>query len=120
MHAWRGGRRQPLLFAAAVDRHAVEVTLGSIVGRRKIVDPAVLNIDSLHGDHVVVAGRDGFDVLAVAGDRVNVPPAVAFAGPQETLAAVNPFDVATPDSRLVPTDITPGDVDPGVVLLGQY
>src|SRR4051812_39498393 len=46
-------------------------------------------------------------------------PTVALAGPQETLAAVDPFDVAARDSRLVPIDVSPRDVDPRFVFLSQ-
>src|SRR5690242_12839774 len=49
-----------------------------------------------------------------------MPPAVALTGPEETLTIINPFEVATTQTRLVPIDITPGNVHPRIIFFGEH
>src|SRR4030095_5614275 len=47
-------------------------------------------------------------------------PTVTLAGPEKTLAVVDPFNVATSEAGLVPVDIAPGNVDPRIIFLSQH
>src|SRR5687767_682044 len=120
MEARRIGRCQPLLFTGAVDAHAIEKTLRRVFGRSEKIKPTVLRIDSFDSDHVVGAGSDQLDVASIAGNGINMTPAVAFAGPEEALAAVDPFNVAARDSRALPIDVAPRDVHPRFVFFDQH
>ena len=58
--------------------------------------------------------------MAVARDRINMPPTISFTGPQEAFAVVNPFSIAAGQSSLVPIDVAPGNVNPGIILFHQH
>ena len=47
-------------------------------------------------------------------------PTIALTCPKETFATIDPFNIAAGESSFVPIDITPRNVDPGVVFLGEY
>src|SRR5688500_4484296 len=47
-------------------------------------------------------------------------PTVALAGPQKTLAAVDPFDGTARDSGLVPIDVAPRDVYPRIIFFDEH
>src|SRR5262249_20150380 len=80
---------------------------------------AVRNIRHFNADQIVIAGRDEFDVLAIARDRIDVPPTVALTRPQEPFAAVDPLHVAARQTAFVPINSSPRDVHAGGVLFGQ-
>src|SRR6185369_17084830 len=46
-------------------------------------------------------------------------PAIALAGPEKTFAAVDPLDVAAPESGFVPVDVAPRNVDPRFVFFSH-
>src|ERR1041384_4737414 len=48
-----------------------------------------------------------------------MPPAISLAGPKKTFAAIDPFDVAAPESGLVPIDVAPRGIVPRFVFLSQ-
>src|SRR5262245_32736027 len=84
----RSGRCQTFFLAAAISAHTIEIALGCVFGRRQKIHPAILCIDSLNADDIVIPGCNRLYFLAVARDGVDVTPTVAFTSPQETLAIV--------------------------------
>ena len=58
-------------------------------------------------------------VTAVARNGIYVTPAIAFAGPEKSFTAIDPFDVAARESGLVPIDVAPRDVYPRFVFFSQ-
>src|SRR4030095_660267 len=73
----------------------------------------------LYTRHVEVAGRDALHIAAIARDGPNMSPAIAFTGPEKSFAAIDRPHIAACQSGLVPVDVPPGNVDPGVVLFSE-
>src|SRR5258706_13493293 len=94
--------------ARAIEPRAVEIALRRVLRRRSIVQPSAFLIDRFDVDYIELARRDQLDRLAVARHYVGVTPSVAFAGPGEGTAFIEPLEVLRPE------------VHPGLVLLNQY
>ena len=86
-------RGRDSLEAVAVETDAVKIPLSGVLGRGREVDPVGAGVDGEQLNHIEVAGGDQLQVLPVAADTIKVPPAVAFAEPEEFFAVVNPVDL---------------------------
>ncbi len=115
----RLARRRDPLGRAPAEPHAEQVALRRVLGRRREVEPSVRFVDPVDADDVVAALGDELHVGAVARDRVDVPPAVALAHPEESLAALDPLDVPGREARGAPAEVAERDVATRVVLLRQ-
>src|SRR4030043_1444971 len=95
------GRADELRLPLAVHPDAVEEALRGVLGGSSDVKEAVLLIDRVDAQDVVIAGRQELDLAAVAADGVGVPPAIALAQPEQALPAAQPDeDVHALDPRL--------------------
>src|SRR5437868_450386 len=112
-------RRQLLGLAGAVQPRPEQISLRRVRGRSVVIEPAAGQVDLFGPYHVEVSRSDALYVASVSRHRVDVAPAVSLAGPQKPLAMVHPLDVSTGEALLVPIEISPRDVDPGVVFLGK-
>ena len=101
-----GGRDAPRP-AAAVETRCIQVALRGIVRRGGEVDAAALLVHAGDIDRVERAGREQLNGPARAGDAVQMPPAVAFAQPQEASSLADPAPMIH-------------HVDPGVVAFGEH
>src|SRR6266550_9525989 len=120
MTAGRGDGSQLLFFTLAIDPLAEKIALRGVFWRGVEIKPAICCVHFFHTDDIEVARRNAFHVAAVARDRINVSPAVTFARPKKSLAVIYPLDIAASQARLVPVDVAPRDVHPGVVFFGKH
>src|SRR6185436_4791668 len=111
------GRSQSLGFPFAIEPRAIEVTLGCVVWRRDEINPATGLVDALDREQIIAPGCYASHILAVSRNRKHMPPAVALARPQEALASLDPLDVAARETFLVPIDVAPRNINPGVFFL---
>src|SRR5262249_56142709 len=112
-------RRDSLRAAAGIDPRAKQIPLRGIVRRSVEVNPTFARIDCVDADYIEISRGNVAHIAAVASYRVDMMPAVAFAGPQKSFAAVDPFQISARQAVPVPVNIEQTYGHPALALLAH-